>query len=39
MKYHSSGLALLTYESKDTNWWVVWLGRHPAENVSAGPKG
>lgn len=30
--------------SKSTNlfwnsgWRVVWLGRHPAENVSVGPK-
>ena len=23
----------------DTNWWAVWLGRHPAEKISVGPNG
>ena len=27
----------VTYLKGDTNWWVVWLGRHPAEKISAGP--
>jgi len=29
-------MKLLTlYE--ENSWWVVWLGRHPAEKISAGP--
>jgi|SaaInl4_200m_RNA_FD_contig_71_218038_length_2839_multi_19_in_0_out_0_1 hypothetical protein len=24
---------------EDTSRWAVWLGRHPAEKVSVGPKG
>ena len=39
MKHHSLELMLLTLEIKDSSRWTVWLGRHPAENVSVGPKG
>ena len=27
----------VTYLKGDTNWWVVWLGRHPTEKISVGP--
>ena len=23
----------------NSSWWAVWLGWHPAEKISAGPKG
>ena len=28
----------VTYLKRDTNWWVVWLGRHPAEKIAVGLK-
>lgn len=24
---------------RNSSWWAVWLGWHPAEKISAGPKG
>ena len=39
MRHHSSRLALLTSEMKDICIRTVWLGRHPAEKISVGPKG
>ena len=40
MRHHLSELVLLTqYYTEDTSKWAVWLGRHPAEKVSVGPKG
>ena len=31
----------LNYSSRkrDSDWWAVWLGRHPAETISAGRNG
>lgn len=28
-----------TYLKKDNYWRAVWLGRHPSEKISEGPKG
>jgi hypothetical protein len=39
MKHHSSKLVLLIPEKENISRRVVWLGRHPAEKISAGPKG
>lgn len=25
--------------TRNSSWWAVWLGWHPAETISAGPKG
>ena len=39
MKHHPLKFILLTNASQDSYRWTVWLGWHPAEIVSVGPKG
>ncbi len=39
MRHYPSSFTLLTLEIKDHNRQTVWLGRHPAEKISVGPKG
>lgn len=39
MGHHPPMATSLTPERGDTGRWAVWLGRHPPEKASGGPKG
>ncbi len=39
MEHHLPPLASLTLAREDRSRWTVWLGRHPLERISRGPKG
>ena len=39
MKHHFRIFALLILVREDSGWRTVWLGRHPVEKISMGPKG
>ena len=31
-------MKMLILERGNSGWWAVWLGRHPLEKISRGPK-